>query len=55
MDAKERARLSNLGLTPSFVDGQIAAVAATNELILVTANTIDFADFQDLQIENWIR
>ena len=53
--AKERARLTNLGLPPSFVDGQIAAVAATNELILVTANTNDFADFQDLQIENWIR
>lgn len=51
--AQERGRLSKIGLTPPFVDGQIAAVAAVNNLILVTRNVTDFADFQDIVIENW--
>lgn len=51
--AAERARLINLGRTPSFVDGQIAAVAATQRLVLVTFNFADYADFQGLQIEDW--
>lgn len=51
--AKERARLSRIGKTPSYADGQIAAIAATNNLILVTRNTADFADFDGLKIENW--
>ncbi|ETW98710.1 MAG: twitching motility protein PilT [Candidatus Entotheonella factor] len=51
--AEERARLSLQGHTPPFVDGQIAAIAAVNQLTLVTRNTSDFMDFADLKIENW--
>jgi tRNA(fMet)-specific endonuclease VapC len=51
--ASERARLSEAGLTPAFADGQIAATASTNGLILVTRNTKDFINFRDLTIENW--
>ena len=51
--ASERARLSRIGLTPSFVDGQIAAIAKVNSCTLVTANVADFVHFKDLQLENW--
>jgi len=51
--AKERARLTALGQIPSFVDGQIAAVAKVNGLILVTRNTPDFEIFSGLKLENW--
>jgi tRNA(fMet)-specific endonuclease VapC len=51
--ASERARLSEIGLTSAFVDGQIAAIASTNGLTLVTRNTKDFLNFKDLKIENW--
>jgi tRNA(fMet)-specific endonuclease VapC len=51
--AIERARLSQIGLTPAFADGQIAATASTNGLILTTRNTKDFINFGDLAIENW--
>ncbi len=51
--AEERARLTRRGRTPPFVDGQIAAVAATNGLTLVTGNTGDFDDFTNLSVENW--
>ena len=51
--AAERARLGELGQTPPFVDGQIAAIAHTNNLILVTRNISDYAGFSDLSIENW--
>ncbi len=51
--AKERARLIPIGLTPSYADGQIAAIAKVNNLILVTRNVADYANFQDLVIENW--
>jgi tRNA(fMet)-specific endonuclease VapC len=51
--AEQRARLSAQGKTPGFSDGQIAAIAKTNELILVTRNLKDFEDFSDLYIENW--
>src|SRR5688572_18521932 len=46
--ARERARLVRLGLTPPFIDGQIAAIAATNGLTLVTKNMRDFQHFQGL-------
>jgi tRNA(fMet)-specific endonuclease VapC len=52
--AGERARLMRLGQPPSFADGQIAAIAAVNDLILVTANTADFANFDSLLVENWL-
>lgn len=51
--ASERARLGKLGKTPSYVDTQIAAIAAVNHLILVTNNEVDYADFQGIQIVNW--
>ena len=51
--AKERARLSARGEVPSFVDGQIAAIAIVNGLILVTRNMSDFKRFSGLKIENW--
>jgi tRNA(fMet)-specific endonuclease VapC len=51
--AAERARLIPIGLTPSYADGQIAAIAKINNLILVTRNVADYANFKDLPIENW--
>lgn len=50
---KEAARLQSIGKSPPFIDAQIAAVAVTNNLILVTRNTADFQHFADLQLENW--
>ncbi len=52
--ASERARLAQRGQPPSFADGQIAAIAAVHGLTLVTANTTDFAQFQNLRLENWL-
>ncbi len=51
--AQERARLTQTGRPPSYPDRQIAAIAATNNLILVTRNMADFADFAELTLENW--
>lgn len=51
--AQERARLTQIGRMPPFADGQIAAVAATNGLSLVTFNYDDYAAFQDLRLEDW--
>jgi tRNA(fMet)-specific endonuclease VapC len=51
--AAERARLERIGRKPPFADGQIAAVAAANQLLLVTANASDFAHFQELEIVDW--
>lgn len=52
--ATERARLVRAGLTPAFVDGQIAAIAVVNGLTLVTDNLDDFAHFKGLRVENWL-
>ncbi len=49
----ERARLTTLGKTPPFVDGQIMAVAKTNGLILVTLNPSDYAAFAEVKVEEW--
>ncbi len=51
--AEERARLASAGRTPSFVDGQIAAIAKVNHLTLVTRNRDDFVGFAGLAVENW--
>ena len=51
--ALERARLSALGRTPPFVDGQIAAIAYVNGMILVTTNIRDFRCFDGLRTESW--
>jgi len=53
--AIERARLSRLGKTPPFADGQVAAIARVNGLILVTRNVADFRAFEKLAVENWGR
>ncbi len=53
--AAERARLSLLGKPPSFADGQIAAIAKVNDLIIVTANVSDYENFSDIVIENWCK
>ena len=50
---EERARLEALGRPTPFVDGQIAAIAHANGLVLVTANVKDFGRFNGLTVENW--
>jgi tRNA(fMet)-specific endonuclease VapC len=49
----ERARLEKRGRPPSLADGQIAAIASVNDLVVVTANAKDFRRFRGLSIENW--
>lgn len=51
--AEQRASLRQVGKSPSYADSQIAGIAAVNNLVLVTRNVDDFADFEGLQIENW--
>ncbi|MDM8545298.1 type II toxin-antitoxin system VapC family toxin [Candidatus Venteria ishoeyi] len=51
--SQERARLTAQGKTPPFTDGQIAAIAKVNNLILVTRNVSDFDKFEGLTVENW--
>lgn len=51
--AKERARLKRQGLTCAYADGEIAAIAATQQLTLVTRNSQDFENFQNLDLQNW--
>lgn len=51
--AAQRAALTERGLVRPFVDGQIAAVAAVNDLVLVTRNVKDFAGFEGLSMERW--
>lgn len=49
----ERARLEALGRSAPFVDGQIAAIAHVNGLVLATTNDKDFARFKGLTVETW--
>jgi tRNA(fMet)-specific endonuclease VapC len=51
--AEERARLERAGATPSFVDGMIAAITASNGLVLVTRNVTHFRQFRSLEVERW--
>ena len=51
--ARQQARLVAAGQTPPFVDGQIAAIAHVNDLILITSNDRDFEKFQGLRLERW--
>ena len=51
--ASARASLTALGQPPSYADGQIAAIASVNNLILVTRNVDDYKAFKALTIENW--
>ena len=52
---EEKARLIGKGQTPSFVGGQIAAIAKQNDLVLVTRNLRDFKMFRGLKLENWFK
>jgi len=47
-----RAELEGRGRPTSFADGQIAAIAATRDLRVVTRNTSDFAPFTDVSVQN---
>jgi tRNA(fMet)-specific endonuclease VapC len=51
---EERARLERSGRAAPFVDGQIAAIAATSGIPLVTADAADFKWFKGLVVLNWI-
>jgi len=51
--ALERNRLVSIGNTPAKEDSEIAAIAVTNQLILVTRNTTDFETMNTLIVENW--
>jgi len=51
--ASQRARLASKGRTPAFVDGQIASIAAENNLTLVTHNIADFRLFAELRVTDW--
>lgn len=51
--ARERARLEGEGAPRSFADGQVAATAAVNGLVLVSRNVADFAGFDRLRVESW--
>ncbi len=53
--AAERSRLELTGFSPPYADGQIAAIAKVNGLVLVTNNVRDFERFEGLTIENWFR
>jgi tRNA(fMet)-specific endonuclease VapC len=50
---EERARLESIGRPAPFVDGQIAAIAHVQGLVLVTINHEDFGRFKELKVENW--
>jgi tRNA(fMet)-specific endonuclease VapC len=52
--AAERVRLEKAGKPTAVVDGQIAAVAATNGIPVITANVADFACFRGLSVQNWM-
>lgn len=49
----ESAKLIKTGFTPAFIDAQIASIAMSHGLILVTRNIKDFQHFDGLLIENW--
>ena len=51
--AQVRGRLSRQGLAIPTMDGEIAAIAHTNQLTLVTRNVNDFAHYDELVVQNW--
>ncbi len=51
--AIERARLSARGRVTALADGQIAAIAAVHDAVLVTANVVHFDVFDGIRVENW--
>lgn len=53
--ARQRARLLSKGWTEQTLDGQIAALAATRRLTLVTANMKHFEPYGDVELVDWSR
>ena len=51
--AAERARLEAKGQPRPFADGQIAAIAKVNGLVLVTHNSGHYRDYDGLPVEQW--
>lgn len=51
--AEQCAQLTAAGTSTPFIDGQIAAIAKVNDLILVTRNIKDFECFKGLKLQNW--
>lgn len=51
--AAERARLQAKGRVTAFADGQIAAVAKVNDLVIVTKNSADFEPFDGVVLNGW--
>jgi len=51
--SRERARLIALGRPAPRADGEIAAIAVTQGLTLVTRNLGDVAGFDDLRVDDW--
>jgi tRNA(fMet)-specific endonuclease VapC len=49
----ERAHQERAGTVKPYVDGQIAAIARVNGLIVVTTNVRHFRGFRDLVVEDW--
>jgi tRNA(fMet)-specific endonuclease VapC len=52
--AAERVRLEKAGKQIPVVHGQIASVAATNGIPVITANLPDFSIFKGLAVQNWL-
>ncbi len=52
--ALEHTRLVEIGETPPFAAGQIAATAVVNDLTLITLNQDDFSAFQGLRSNDWL-
>lgn len=51
--AAERSRLTALGLTPPYADGQIAGIAYVHNLVVVTSNVSDFRNFDGVDVVDW--
>jgi predicted nucleic acid-binding protein len=51
--AIERAGLAEQGCLPAHADSEKAAIAAINQLTLVTRSSGDFLRFSGLNLENW--
>lgn len=52
--AKFRRSLKRIGKPTGELDALIAAVARSQQAILVTNNIRDFENIQNLQLENWL-
>ncbi|MBW6452180.1 MAG: type II toxin-antitoxin system VapC family toxin [Methyloprofundus sp.] len=51
--ALQRVSLKRHGKTVTYVDGEIASIAAVNNLTLVTRNMDDFVNYKNLKLDNW--